>query len=569
MPPRQARSPSKGSSARSSSKGAGARSVSTGRKRALNLDSVVDVAHSVEAEVVLDAVGVDPERGLRGRDVAVLREKYGLNELPKEEGASLLQLFLEQFDDPLVKILLGAAAISLASGILEQKNEGLIEFSVIMVILILNAAIGVWQEKRAEDAIEALQSYNPEKAKVLRDGKVTEVNSSELVPSDIVEIHVGDKVPADIRLISMQSTVLKVEQAALTGESASVNKNPSSLCSEKAELQKKESIMFSGTDLVYGKCTGVVIKTGSNTEIGKIAKELVNKDDEQASPLKEKLDHFGEQLTNIITVVCILCWLVNIFSFVRKGIQVQSTPEKPYDASTNSAYAYACFFGALYYFKEAVALAVAAIPEGLPAVVTTCLALGTRRMAKRNALIRHLPAVETLGCTSVICSDKTGTLTTNMMSVQKVLCFGKDKKAFMELDVDGNSFEPIGRARLNKMAVFADDYDVLHQMSKIMSLCNGASINRTAEGRWEKVGEATEAALKVLVEKLDNWKAPTSSNQSLTPASDKFESTFGKPDVTLEFSRERKSMSVIVASRGTAASGKKTPSKVRASGSWS
>jgi Ca2+ transporting ATPase len=256
--------------------------------------------------MVLDAVGVDPERGLRGRDVAALREKYGLNELPKEEGASLLQLFLEQFDDPLVKILLGAAAISLASGILEQKNEGLIEFSVIMVILILNAAIGVWQEKRAEDAIEALQSYNPEKAKVLRDGKVTEVNSSELVPSDIVEIHVGDKVPADIRLISMQSTVLKVEQAALTGESASVNKNPSSLCSEKAELQKKESIMFSGTDLVYGKCTGVVIKTGSNTEIGKIAKELVNKDDEQASPLKEKLDHFGEQLTNIITVVCIL-----------------------------------------------------------------------------------------------------------------------------------------------------------------------------------------------------------------------------------------------------------------------
>ena len=535
--------------------GARGRSPAAGRKGAgvLDLESVADVAHAVAVDEVLAAVGVNPAKGLRSSDVVALRDKYGSNELPKEEGAGLLELFLQQFDDPLVKILLGAAAISLISGVVENSSEGIIEFTVIMVILVLNAGIGVFQEKRAEDAIEALQSYNPEKAKVRRDGKVTEVNASELVPSDIVEINVGDKVPADIRLISMQSTVLKVEQAALTGESASVNKNPDHLAGPNSELQEKDCIMFSGTDLVYGKCTGVVIKTGARTEIGKIAKELANKEDEQQSPLKEKLDAFGEQLCNIITVICILCWVVNIFNFGRKGDQkYKGVPNTP----PWQIYGYGC----LYYFKEAVALAVAAIPEGLPAVVTTCLALGTRRMAKRNALIRHLPAVETLGCTSVICSDKTGTLTTNMMSVQKVLTIGKDKKSFMELDVDGNSFEPVGRARLGKKVVLADDYEVLYQMSRVMSLCNGASINQTSDGKWEKIGEATEAALKVLVEKLGDWKMPQRSTDSLTPASDEFEDEYGKPLVTLEFSRDRKSMSVIIADPGSAGGGK-TPKK--------
>jgi len=549
MPPR---------SARSSSKGPGARSASKGRKRPLDLDTVADKAHALDVDEVLEAIGVDPRRGLRERDVPALRDKYGPNELPKEEGEPLWKLFLQQFDDPLVKILLLAAGISLVSGLLEQKSEGLIEFTVIMVILILNACIGVFQEKRAEDAIEALQSYNPEKCKVLRDGKVTEINSAELVPSDIVQINVGDKVPADIRLLSMQSTVLKVEQAALTGESASVNKNPGHLSEVNAELQAKEAIMFSGTDLVYGKCTGVVVKTGSNTEIGKIAKELTGKDDEGQSPLKEKLDDFGEQLTKVITVVCVLCWLININSFGPKGMIAMSEGGKKYDGP----YIYAWLMGSLYYFKEAVALAVAAIPEGLPAVVTTCLALGTRRMAKRNALIRHLPSVETLGCTSVICSDKTGTLTTNMMSVKKVLCYGKDKKNFLELDVDGNSFEPSGRARLGKKEVYVDDYEVLYNLSKVMSLCNGASISQTEEGKWEKIGEATEAALKVLVEKLGDWSPPTNRQESLTPASDDFEDEFGKPEVTLEFSRDRKSMGVIVQNPSGSGS-KKTPSKVR------
>lgn len=187
------------------------------------------------------------------------------------------------------------------------------------------------------------------------------------------------------------------------------------------ELQAKDNILFSGTDVVYGKCRGVVILTGEKTEIGKIAKSL-SETEEHSSPLKEKLDAFGDLLTNVITVICILCWVVNIFSFKRKGTMVVTSTFRDSDYG----YLWCWLFGALFYFKEAVALAVAAIPEGLPAVVTTCLALGTRRMAKRNALIRHLPAVETLGCTSVICSDKTGTLTTNQMSVEKVLTFGKN-----------------------------------------------------------------------------------------------------------------------------------------------
>lgn len=389
--------------------------------------SVHDAAHTMEAEEVLASFGVDPDVGLSPVEVEKLRMQYGKNELPKPEGDSLLQMFMAQFEDPLVRILLGAAGISLFFAIIEGTSEGLIEFGVIMTILVFNAIIGVWQEKRAEDAIEALQSYNPEKAFAIRSGKRVEVLASELVPSDIVLVGVGDKVPADMRVVKMFSTAIKVEQAALTGESASVNKSSDVIVDElDCELQQKVNCLFSGTDLVYGKCVGVVIKTGARTEIGKIAKSLQETED-TASPLKQKLDDFGEILTKIITYICVACWAINVFSFKLKGERMtqnqchETLPEGFFLPRSTACY----FWGSLFYFKEAVALAVAAIPEGLPAVVTTCLALGTRRMAKRNALIRHLPAVETLGCCSVICSDKTGTLTTNQMSVQKILCFGK------------------------------------------------------------------------------------------------------------------------------------------------
>jgi len=281
----------------------------------------------------------------------------------------------------MVHILLAAAGISVFFSMIDAHAEAhpFVEPMVIMSILLLNACIGVWQ-------------VYPDQAKVLRSGQIQLVNARDLVPGDIVEIAVGDKVPADVRLLEVQSTALKVEQAALTGEAASVNKNALFMSENKDEvLAQKENIMFAATDVVYGKCKGIVVKTGSATEIGKIAKALTETDD-QDSPLKQKLDQFGELLTDAIKWICLACWLVNVPKCGAKGLALTGATEVTWNVWLK---------GAMHFFKIAVTLAVAAIPEGLPAVVTTCLALGTRRMAAKNALVRHLPAVETLGCTSV------------------------------------------------------------------------------------------------------------------------------------------------------------------------
>merc|ERR1711871_47405 len=218
----------------------------------------------------------------------------------------------------------------------------------------------------------------------------------------------------------MSSTAVKTEQMALTGESAAVNKDTKP-APQDAEIQLKKCMLFSGTDVAYGKARGVVTHTGTSTEIGKIAQGL-EEAEEQSSPLQEKLERFGDLLTNLIMAICLAVWIINL----------------PHSAEKKGSF----FAGAVYYFKIAVSLAVAAIPEGLPAVVTTCLALGTRRMAKKKALVRHLPSVETLGCTTVICSDKTGTLTTNMMSVQQVVTFGKSTRSVREIGVTGSTYNP-------------------------------------------------------------------------------------------------------------------------------
>jgi Ca2+ transporting ATPase len=295
-------------------------------------------------------------------------------ELANEESTPLWKLILEQFQDQLVMILLGAAAISFILALTEDSGgvEGFTAFVepiVILLILIANATVGVLQESSAEKAIDALKEYSPDEAKVLRNGSMQKVNAEDVVPGDIVDLAVGDKIPADCRVLEISSSVFRVDQAILTGESVSVNKE-------------------------------IVVKTGASTAIGDIHTSITAQISEK-TPLKRKLDDFGDLLAKVITVICILVWVVNIRHF--------SDPSH-----------HGWLHGAIYYFKIAVALAVAAIPEGLAAVITACLALGTKKMAANGAIVRSLPSVETLGCTSVICSDKTGTLTTGQMCVSRV-----------------------------------------------------------------------------------------------------------------------------------------------------
>uniref|UniRef100_A0AAY4A140 Calcium-transporting ATPase n=1 Tax=Denticeps clupeoides TaxID=299321 RepID=A0AAY4A140_9TELE len=474
----------------------------------------MDNAHTKTVEEVLGYFCVNESTGLSSEQLRKSRERWGTNELPAEEGKSLWELVLEQFEDLLVRILLLAACISFTLAWFEE-GEGTItafvEPFVILLILIANAIVGVWQERNAENAIEALKEYEPEMGKVYRQDRksVQRVRAKDIVPGDIVEVAVGDKVPADIRLTSIRSTTLRVDQSILTGESVSVLKHTDPVPDPRAVNQDKKNMLFAGTNIAAGRAIGVVVATGVHTEIGKIRDEMAATDPER-TPLQQKLDQFGEQLSKVITVICVAVWGINIGHFndpVHGGSWLR---------------------GAVYYFKIAVALAVAAIPEGLPAVITTCLALGTRRMARKNAIVRSLPSVETLGCTSVICSDKTGTLTTNQMSVCRVRVGYKDG-----------------------VPVRCSQFDGLVEMATICALCNDSSLDfNESKGVYEKVGEATETALCCLVEKMNVFDTDL---RGLTPveratACCAVIKQLMRKELTLEFSRDRKSMSVFCSS---------------------
>ncbi|XVF23263.1 hypothetical protein REPUB_Repub13aG0021400 [Reevesia pubescens] len=289
-----------------------------------------------------------------------------------------------------------------------------VEPLVIFLILIVNAIVGIWQESSAEKALEALKEIQSEHANVVRDGKkVSNLPAKEHVPGDIVELRVGDKVPADMQVLSLISSTVRVEQGPLTGESEAVSKTVK-VVPENSDIQGKKCMVFAGTTVVNGNCICLVTQIGMNTEIGKVHSQIHEaSQNEEDTPLKKKLNEFGEVLTMIIGVVCALVWLINVKYFLSWEY-IDGWPR-------NFKFS---FEKCTYYFEIAVALAVAAIPEGLPAVITTCLALGTRKMAQKNALVKKLPSVETLGCTTVICSDKTRTLTTNQMAVSKLVAIG-------------------------------------------------------------------------------------------------------------------------------------------------
>lgn len=453
-------------------------------------------AWSWSVERCLKEYNVKLDKGLSSYDVEKLRERYGWNELDKEKGKPLWHLVLEQFDDMLVKILIIAAFISFVLAYVhgnetgESGIEAYVEPFVIVLILVINAIVGVWQESNAEKALDALKDLQCESAKVLRDGfLVPDLPARELVPGDIVELRVGDKVPADMRVAVLKTSTLRVEQSSLTGESMPVLKCTLPVFFDDCELQAKENMLFAGTTVVNGSCLCIVVDTGMKSEIGKIQTQIHEASlDESETPLKKKLDEFGNRLTTAIGIVCLVVWVINYKYFLSWDV-VNGWP-------TNFQFS---FEKCTYYFKIAVALAVAAIPEGLPAVITTCLALGTRKMAQKNAIVRKLPSVETLGCTTVICSDKTGTLTTNQMAVTEFFTLGGKTTTSRVFHVDGTTYDPKDGGIVDWSCYNMDAN--LQAVAEISSVCNDAGV--FCNGRaYQATGLPTEAALKVLVEKM-------------------------------------------------------------------
>ncbi|KAL2142095.1 hypothetical protein VTI28DRAFT_1550 [Corynascus sepedonium] len=492
----------------------------------------MDNAFAKSIDEVLGTLGVNRATGLTDEQVTRLRAKHGKNAIAEEPPTPLWELILEQFKDQLVLILLGSAAISFVLALFEDEGgwSAFVDPIVILTILILNAVVGVSQESSAEKAIAALQEYSANEANVVRNGQTHRIKAEELVPGDIVDVSVGARIPADCRLVSIESNSFAVDQAILTGESESVGKDCYAVIGDdKAVLQDQTNMLFSGTTVVTGHAKAVVVLTGSNTAIGDIH-ESITAQISEPTPLKQKLNDFGDQLAKVITIICVLVWLINIphFSDPSHGNWTK---------------------GAIYYLKIAVSLGVAAIPEGLAVVITTCLALGTRKMAAKNAVVRSLPSVETLGSCSVICSDKTGTLTTNQMSVSKIVYLNDNGSDLEELDVEGTTFEPKGdiKSQGKVLRDLSQESVTVRQMTEVAALCNDARLDyHSHTATYSNVGEPTEGALRVMVEKIGPCApADCHPQDRVHYASSWYEKQY-KRLATYEFSRDRKSMSVLV-----------------------
>jgi Ca2+-transporting ATPase len=402
------------------------------------------------------------ERGLTEAEVALRRAQYGPNVLEQQSGESLLSLLWRQINSPLIWVLIGAASLAVALG---KVTDGLVVLSVV----VLNALIGFVQEWRASRAIASLAGMVPENAIVLREGRQRAVPVSELVPGDIVLLAAGDRIPADVRLLSLKG--LQVEEAALTGESVPVPKITTPVGGEAA-LGDRLCMAYSGSLVTSGTGIGLVVATGSQTELGRIS-NLMHQTTELQTPLTRNLGTLGRYITLAIGIVALLLFIIGMLRATGHGL------------ATGQAARDTLLF--------AISLAVGAIPEGLPAVVTIALAIGVQRMAARRAIIRHLPAVETLGSTTVICSDKTGTLTRNEMMVVAVwttegLC-----------RVSGVGYEPKGAFLFNGTER-ATPPSAVHHALEIAALCNDAAVH-AQKGQWQIVGDPTEAALVVAAEK--------------------------------------------------------------------
>ena len=396
--------------------------------------------HSMSTDEVLEKLSADKVSGLKEEQHAALLSKHGENKLREKKSKSLLMRFVDQFKDVMILILLAAAAVSFVIACIERNPGEFFEPALILLIVIINAVMGVVQENKAEKALSALKSLSAPHARVIRDGVEKVIDAAELVPGDIIKLEAGDFVPADARLI--QSAGLKCEESALTGESVPSEKDASAEVKEDAPLGDRHNMVYSGCSVTYGTALAVVTATGMDTEMGKIA-NLLEGEGETQTPLQKKLAQLGKYLGILALVACGIIFVVGLLNQIA-----------PLDI-----------------FMTAVSLAVSAIPEGLPAIVTIVLSIGVQRMVKKNALIRRLPAVETLGSASVICSDKTGTLTQNRMTLTKAW-------------VDGGEVELVSN----------NNTEEIKKLLKYGTLCCDGSVIITEE-KEQHIGDPTETAI--------------------------------------------------------------------------
>ena len=409
------------------------------------------IFYNITVEESLEELKSNFQKGLTDAQAESRLREYGLNQLQEKKGISPLVIFLGQFKDFIIWILIAAAAIS---GFLREWVDAL----AIIAIVIVNAILGFIQEYRAEKSLAALKKLSNPVSKVIRDGQHKVIPSSELAPGDVVEIEAGDSIPADSRLLWISAN-FSVQEASLTGESTPVAKTTRALEEKDISLADRANMVYMGTSVSSGKAKALVIYTGMKTELGKIA-GLVQEITHETTPLQKKLEEFGKW---IVYLCFVMVGMVFILGWLRGG--------KIIDV-----------------FLTSVSLAVAAIPEGLPAVVTIALALGVHRMVKRHAIIRKLPSVETLGCATVICSDKTGTLTKNEMTAQRIFSGGR------LFEVTGIGYAPSGEFLLGKNRIKAADYPDLGNLLRCGVLCNGAQLVQDS-GTYKIVGDPTEGAL--------------------------------------------------------------------------
>lgn len=402
----------------------------------------------------LKSFGVSEEKGLTGKEVEERLEKYGRNEIPQGKKRSWWMRLLAQFHNMLIYVLLAAAIIT-------ALMDHWIDTWVILAVVVINALIGFVQEGKAEKALVSIREMLSLDAVVMRDGKKQTISAEELVPGDIVMMKSGDKIPADIRLV--KSKDFRVEESPLTGESTAVEKNTEPV-EEGAIIGDQTSMAFSGTVVTYGKATGVVVATGRDTEIGKI-NEMISNVEDITTPLLQQIEKFGKWLSVVILGVT------------------------------------AAFFAFGYFFRDyaldelflaAIGLIVASIPEGLPAIMTITLAIGVQRMAQRNAIIRRLPSVETLGAVNVICSDKTGTLTRNEMTAKTIITAEK------EYTVEGTGYNPTGSILLEDEKIDPEKDRVLWRLLQTIRVSNNSEISEDDDGNWKLTGAPTEGALLTL-----------------------------------------------------------------------